>query len=159
MPRETAEGLVIRKAEKKDASLILSFIKELAVYEKLEHEVEADETKIINTLFCDKPYAEVLIAEYNGEPAGQALYFHNYSTFLAKPGIYLEDLFVRPHMRGKGIGKALLNQLIKIAGERDCGRVEWVVLDWNEPSIKFYKKMGALPMDEWTTFRLTDDKF
>lgn len=148
-------SLLIRNAVREDAALILRFIRALAVYEKLEDSVVADEAKIQRTLFGDKPYAEVLIAEWNGEPAGFALFFHNYSTFLAKPGIYLEDLFVDPAFRGKGIGKALLSSLARTAVDRDCGRLEWSVLDWNEPAIGFYKKLGAVPMDEWTIFRVT----
>lgn len=148
-------SLLIRNAVREDAALILRFIRALAVYEKLEDSVVADEDKIRQTLFGDKPYAEVLIAEWNGEPAGFALFFHNYSTFLAKPGIYLEDLFVDPAYRGKGIGKSLLSSLARIAVDRDCGRLEWSVLDWNEPAIGFYKKLGAVPMDEWTIFRVT----
>ncbi len=105
-----------------------------------------------------KEFAEVLIAEYENQPVGFALFFHNYSTFVGKPGIYLEDLFVLPEMRGKGIGKKLFKELIKIAKERDCGRVEWSVLNWNTPAIDFYKSMGAVPMDEWTVYRLTEDK-
>ncbi len=153
------DKLLIRKAEEKDIPLIMQLIKELADYEKLLDEVTATEQKLKLTLFGEHKYAEILIAEYDGKPAGQALFFHNYSTFLAKPGIYLEDLFVRPELRGKGIGKTLLNHLIKLAKERNCGRVEWSVLDWNEPSIEFYKKMGAVPMNGWTIFRLTEDKF
>ncbi|MFO7444776.1 MAG: GNAT family N-acetyltransferase [Ignavibacteriaceae bacterium] len=153
------KDLVIREAEEKDVPVILSLIKELAEYEKLAHEVKATEDSIRTTIFGKKKFAEVLIAEYNGEPAGQALFFHNYSTFLGKPGIYLEDLFVRPQFRGKGIGKALLLKLIELAKQRNCGRVEWAVLNWNEPSINFYKNLGAVPMDDWTIFRLTEDKF
>lgn len=152
------ENLVIRTAEEKDIPVILSLIKELADYEKLLSEVEANEDKLKDTLF-KKKYAEVLIAEYDRIPAGQALFFHNYSTFLAKPGIYLEDLFVKPEYRDKGIGKALLLKIIEIAKERSCGRVEWSVLNWNEPAIGFYKKLGAVPMNGWTVFRLTEDKF
>jgi GNAT superfamily N-acetyltransferase len=148
-------SLLIRNAVREDAALILRFIRALAVYEKLEDSVVADEAKILRTLFGEKPYAEVLIAQWNGEPAGFALFFHNYSTFLAKPGIYLEDLFVDPAFRGKGIGKALLSSLARTAVDRDCGRLEWSVLDWNEPAIGFYKKLGAVPMDEWTIFRVT----
>jgi GNAT superfamily N-acetyltransferase len=151
--------LIIRKAEEKDIPVVLQLIKELAEYEKLSAEVAADEEKLRSTLFGKNRYAEILLAEFEGEPAGQALFFHNYSTFLAKPGIYLEDLFVRTHHRGKGIGKALLIELIRIAKERGCGRVEWSVLDWNESAINFYKKLGAVPMNGWTIFRLTDDKF
>ena len=151
--------LIIRKAEVKDVSLIFSFIKELAEYEKLSSEVTATEETIKESLFGERAYAEVLIAEYENEPAGHAIFFHNFSTFVGRPGIYLEDIYVRPHLRGKGIGKRLLLHLIKTAKERNCGRVEWAVLDWNKTAIDFYKKMGAVPMDEWTVFRMTEDKF
>lgn len=149
--------LRIREAAVADVPLILRFIRGLGEYEKLLDCVVADEDKLTRTLFGERPYAEVLIAEWDGKPAGFALYFHNYSTFLAKPGIYLEDLFVEPAMRGLGIGKGLLVALAKIAVERDCGRLEWSVLDWNEPAIGFYKKLGAVPMDEWTVFRVTGE--
>ena len=148
--------LIIRKGTEKDVTIILDLIKALADYEKAPNEVIADEKILLQNLFGEKPYAETLIAEYNGEPAGFALFFHNFSTWIGKPGIYLEDLFVKPHLRGKGIGKRLLVQIAKIAIERDCGRFEWSVLDWNEPSIQFYKNLGAKPMDEWTTFRMTE---
>ncbi len=150
--------LKIRKAEEKDLSNILQLIKELAEYEKLSSEVVATEEILNQSLFGERPYAEILLAEYDGELAGQALFFHNFSTFIGRPGIYLEDLYVRPHLRGKGIGKNLLLALVRLAKERNCGRVEWAVLDWNEPSIKFYKSLGAAPMEEWTVFRLTEDK-
>jgi GNAT superfamily N-acetyltransferase len=153
------DKLVIRTAEKKDIKLILNFIRELAEYEKLSHEVKADEEILRNNLFGERAYAEVLISEYDGQPAGYALLFHNFSTFVGKPGIYLEDLYVRPSLRGKGIGKQLLLSLVKLAKERDCGRVEWAVLNWNAPSIEFYKSLGASMMDEWQIFRLTADKF
>lgn len=151
--------LIIRKAEAKDVPQIFTFIKELAEYEKLSSEVTTTEEILKESLFGNKTYAEVLIAEYEEEPAGHAIFFHNFSTFVGRPGIYLEDIYVRPHLRGKGIGKALLLQLIKIAKERNCGRVEWSVLDWNKSAIDFYKSMGAVPMDEWTVFRMTEDKF
>ena len=151
--------LIIRKAEVKDVPQILIFIKELAEYEKLSSEVAATEEILRESLFGERAYAEVLIAEYENEPAGHAIFFHNFSTFVGRPGIYLEDIYVRPHLRGKGIGKNLLLHLIKTAKERNCGRVEWAVLDWNKPSIDFYKRMGAVPMDEWTVFRMTEDKF
>lgn len=151
--------LVIRTAEEKDLAQILGFIRELAEYEKLLHEVKADEENLRKNLFGSHPYAEVLIAEYDYKPAGYALFFHNFSTFVGKPGIYLEDLYVRPELRGKGIGKMLLLSLVKIAKERGCGRVEWSVLSWNTPSIEFYKSLGASLMDEWQIFRLTSDKF
>lgn len=144
----------IRPATEDDVPLILRFIRELAEYEKLPHECVATEEKVRSTLFGNPRFAEVLIAEEDGEPAGFALFFHNYSTFLAKPGIYLEDLYVRPEFRGRGIGRALLARLEELARERNCGRVEWAVLNWNEPAIRFYKSIGARPMDEWTVFRL-----
>ena len=130
-------------------------IRALAEYEKLTHLCVATEARLEETLFGPRPYAETIIAEWDGAPVGFALYFHNYSTFLAQPGIYLEDLFVKPEFRGKGIGKALLIRLARIADERVCGRMEWSVLDWNEPSIAFYKKLGANPLDDWTIFRVT----
>ena len=138
-----------------DAPLILDMIKGLADYEKLSHAVVATEEQIRDTLFGAKPAAEVLLAESNGEWVGFALFFPTYSTFLAQPGLYLEDLYVKPHARGKGFGKALLTELAKIAVARGYGRMEWVVLDWNAPSIDFYKKLGAVAMNEWTTYRLT----
>lgn len=152
----SSEGnLKIRFATENDTGLILSFIESLAEYEKLSHEVEADEDQLRMTLFGDRPAAEVLIAELDGEPAGFALFFHNFSTFLAKPGLYLEDLFVKPELRGHGIGRRLLARLAAIAVERGCGRFEWWVLDWNKPAIGFYEKLGATAMDEWTVFRMT----
>ena len=147
--------LSIRPADVEDVPLILNLIKGLAEYEKLSHEVVATEETLRLTLFGEHPAAEILIGEWDGTAAGFALFFHNYSTFLARPGIYLEDLFVWPEYRGRGIGKALLLRLVAIARQRGCGRVEWSVLDWNEPSIQFYKALGAKPMDEWTIFRLT----
>jgi GNAT superfamily N-acetyltransferase len=153
------ENVKLRFAEEKDVPLILSMIKELAHYEKLLDEVTAHEDILKENLFGKRKYAEVIIAEFNGKPAGQALFFHNFSTFLGKPGIYLEDLFVIPELRGKGIGKSLLNKVIEIAKERKCGRVEWVVLDWNKPAIDFYNKLGANPMDDWITYRLNDNEF
>ncbi len=147
--------LHIRPASRADVPLILELIRALAEYEKLADRCVANEQRLDATLFGEKAYAETLIAEWNGSPAGLALYFHNYSTFLAQPGIYLEDLFVKPELRGHGIGKALLVKLAQIAEERDCGRLEWSVLNWNEPSIGFYKKLGAMPQDDWTIFRIT----
>ncbi len=149
-----SEKINIRFATENDIPIILGLINELAVYEKLSNEVTADEIKLKETLFGEKKYAEVLLAEYNEKPVGQALFFYNYSTFLAKPGIYLEDLFVKPEYRGKGIGKQLLNELIEIAKEKNCGRIEWAVLDWNEPAIQFYQNLGAKLMKEWRIFRL-----
>lgn len=150
------EEFKIRFAEEKDIGLILDFIKELADYEKLLHEVVATEEILMDSLFKRKA-AEVIIGEHNGEPVGFALFFHNFSTFLGRPGLYLEDLYVRPEMRGKGYGKTLLAFLAKLAIERNCGRFEWWCIDWNEPSIKFYKSLGAVPMDEWTVYRVTGD--
>ncbi|MBI4428750.1 MAG: GNAT family N-acetyltransferase [Ignavibacteriales bacterium] len=146
--------LTIQHATEEDIPLILFFIKGLAEYEQLADHVVATKEVLKETLFGKTRYAEVLIARFNAEPAGFALFFHNYSTFLARPGIYLEDLFVLPELRGKGIGKALLARLAKIGKERDCGRLEWSVLDWNEPAIGFYKKLGAVPLSDWTVFRL-----
>ena len=149
----------IRPATRDDVALILRFIRELAEYEKLAHEVEATEERLAETLFpADrKPAAECVIAEHEGQPAGFALYFFNYSTFLARPGLYLEDLFVSPSQRGSGVGKALLLHLARIANARGCGRMEWSVLDWNQPAIDFYRSIGAVPMSEWTVFRLTGE--
>lgn len=152
------DKIKIRVAEIEDASTILMLIKGIADYEKLSHTVINNEDMIKKYLFGEKKFAEVLIAEYDDVPVGFALFFHNYSTFVGKPGIYLEDLFVLPEMRGKGIGKILFLELVKIANERNCGRVEWSVLNWNKPAIDFYKSMGAVPMDEWTVYRLTEDK-
>ncbi len=153
------EKLKIRKAEQSDIPNILKLIKELAEYEKLLQEVVTTEQHLQEVIFGKNKFVEVLIAEFEGRIAGQTIFFHNFSTFVGKPGLYIEDLYVRPEFRGKGIGKALLNEVIKIAKERNCGRVEWVVLDWNQPAIDFYKSMGAKPLDEWTIFRLTEDKF
>jgi GNAT superfamily N-acetyltransferase len=150
-------SLSIRPAIEADLSLIVSFIRDLAEYEQLAHEVTVTEDVLRASLFGEKPYAEVIFAEVEGQPAGFALFFHNFSTFLGKPGLYLEDLFVRPDYRGHGIGQALLNYLQDLALSRGCGRLEWWVLDWNESAIGFYKKLGAVPMDEWTVFRLTED--
>jgi GNAT superfamily N-acetyltransferase len=143
----------LRFAETKDAALILEFIKELADYEKMLSEVVATEEILIESIFQRK-MAEVIIGEYNNKPVAFALFFHNFSTFLGRPGIYLEDLYVKPEMRGKGIGKIILSYLAKLALERKCGRLEWWCLDWNEPSIEFYKKIGAVPMDEWNVYRV-----
>jgi GNAT superfamily N-acetyltransferase len=140
-----------------DIPVILEMIRELAEYEKLAHVVTATEQQLRKTLFGERPAAEVLLAYRDLECAGFAVFFPNYSTFLAQPGIYLEDLYVKPHARGQGIGFALLTHLAKIAAGRGCGRLEWEVLDWNEPSIQFYKKLGAVPMEEWTKYRLTGE--
>ena len=149
--------LSIRPATSADLPLIAQFIRDLAEYERLAHEVRFDEAVLGDRLFGARPYAEVLIGEIDGSPHGFALFFHNFSTFEGKPGVYLEDLFVRPEARGSGLGKALLAALAQIAIERDCARLEWWVLDWNDPAIRFYKKLGAKPMDEWTTFRVDGD--
>ncbi len=149
--------ITIRQATEQDIPTILSFIRALAEYERLTHEVVATEESLRKTLFGPRSYAEVVLACANGEPVGFALFFHNYSTFLGKPGIYLEDLFVLPDARGRGIGKSLLVWLARTAVERDCGRLEWAVLDWNEPSIGFYKSLGAVLKSEWQIFRLTGD--
>ena len=148
-------SLSIRAATPADISLIGQFIRDLAEYEKLAHEVVATEQKLTETLFSARPAAEVVIAEYQGQPAGFALFFHNYSTFLAKPGIYLEDLFVEPACRGVGVGKALITYLAKLAVERDCGRLEWSVLDWNQPAIDFYQSLGAVMLHDWRINRVT----
>jgi GNAT superfamily N-acetyltransferase len=149
--------IIITPAAETDVPIILEMIRELAEYERLSHVVRATEEQLRYTLFGARPAAEVLLAHWNGEPIGFALFFPNYSTFLAQPGIYLEDLFVKPHARGKGAGLGPFIELARIAVERGCGRVEWAVLDWNEASIQFYKKLGAVAMDDWTTFRLTSE--
>ncbi len=153
----TKQSQTVVRATANDVGVILDMIRGLADYEKLSHMVEATEDKLRETLFGDRPGAEVLLGYLDGKCEGFALFFPNYSTFLAKPGIYLEDLYVNPGARGKGLGLALLRELARVAVERGCGRVEWSVLDWNEPSIGFYKKLGAVPMDEWTVFRLTGE--
>lgn len=145
----------IRPATENDTKIILNFIKELAEYEQLLHQVTATEKELHEQLFVKK-YAEVLIGEVDGKAAGFALFFHNFSTFLGKPGLYLEDLYVTPNARGKGLGKLLFKHLAKLALERGCGRFEWWCLDWNKPSIDFYLSMGAEPMNDWTVYRLTE---
>lgn len=147
----------IRKAKPEDISTILEFINELAIYEKLEHEVVTDKETLTKSLFGPTPFAEVLLLEENKKSAGIAIFFHNFSTFLGRPGIYLEDLFVKPEFRGKGYGKQLLAYLARLTVERNCGRLEWSVLDWNTPALDFYKSVGATPMQEWTVQRLTGD--
>ncbi len=147
-------SLSIRAATPADIPLIGQFIRDLAEYEKLAHAVRFDEAVMAQKLFGPRPYAEVLIGEMDGVPQGFALFFHNFSTFEGRPGIYLEDLFVRPEARGSGLGKKLLAKLAALAVERDCARLEWSVLDWNTPAIDFYKALGATPMDEWTIFRV-----
>jgi GNAT superfamily N-acetyltransferase len=148
---------MIRSATPTDVPVIASLIRGLAEYERLADRVTLQEADLHRHLFGEPRYAEVLLAEEGGAVVGFALFFHNYSTFRAKPGIYLEDLFVIPDARGRGHGKALFRALARLAVERDCSRVEWSVLNWNEPSIQFYKALGATPLDEWTSYRLTDD--
>lgn len=151
------ERLSFRKAERKDTALILQFIKELADYENILDQVVADE-ELMETWIFDKEKAEVLFALEDGVEVGFALFFHNFSTFLGRAGIYLEDLYVRPEYRGKGYGKAILKKLAAMAVERGCGRLEWVCLDWNQPSIDFYLSLGAEPMSEWTLYRIAGEK-
>ena len=152
-----SQSVHLRGAVRSDLPTILMLIEALAEYERLSHECQASLPLLDAALFGPRPYAEVIIADVDGVPAGFALYFHNFSTFLAKPGIYLEDLFVRSEYRGIGIGQALLERLAQIAIERDCGRLEWSVLDWNVDAIRFYKRLGAVPQDEWTVFRVSGD--
>jgi GNAT superfamily N-acetyltransferase len=147
----------IESATERDVSVVLDLIKSLADYERLAHLVVATEADLRESLFGRQPAAEAVIAFVGGRPAGFALWFHNFSTFLGRRGLYLEDLFVLPEWRGRGIGRALLAHLARLAIERDCGRVEWAVLDWNEPAIGFYKGLGAVPLDEWRIFRLTGE--
>lgn len=155
--RTDVEGFALRFAVPADVPLILKFIRDLAQYERLAHECVATEDALITTLFGERPYAEVLLGSYNGTETGFALFYTSYSTFLARPGIYLEDLFVKPEWRGRGFGRALLTQVARIAVERNCGRLEWAVLDWNVDAIRFYERLGALPLSDWTTMRLTGD--
>ena len=151
------DTILIRAAEPGDIDTILQFIRDLADYEKLAHAVNTDRDTLARYLFGARPMAEVLIAERQGDAIGFALFFHNFSTFEGRPGLYLEDLFVRPEARGSGAGKALLVRLAQLAVERDCARLEWSVLDWNEPAIAVYRAIGAVPMDEWTIQRLDGD--
>ncbi|HEY0191095.1 MAG TPA: GNAT family N-acetyltransferase [Kofleriaceae bacterium] len=151
------DHLVIRLATSADVPTISGFIRALARYEKLEHEVVADEDQLRATLFGPRPAAEIVIAELAGVPAGFALFFPSYSTFLGKPGLYLEDLFVDPELRGRGIGVALMSALAQIAVARNYGRFEWSVLDWNEPALQFYRSLGAAPQSEWTVQRMTGE--
>jgi GNAT superfamily N-acetyltransferase len=146
--------LTIREATPEDIDLIHGFILALADYERLSHEVRTDKAVLAKHLFGPRPMAEVLIAQLDGAPVGFALFFHNFSTFEGRPGVYLEDLFVAPEARGQGVGKTLLARLAQLAVERDCARLEWWVLDWNTPAIEFYKSLGARPMDEWTVNRV-----
>ena len=147
----------IRRARVEDVPIILELIRDLATYERAPDEVTATGEQLVNVLFGKQPAAEVLLAFEDKSPVGFAVYFFNFSTWLGRPGLYLEDMFVNPEKRGKGHGRALLVELAKIARDRGCGRMEWAVLDWNEPAIKFYRTLGAKPMDEWTVFRLTRD--
>jgi GNAT superfamily N-acetyltransferase len=153
----TRQAFRIEQATARDALVILGMINALAEYERMADQVTATEETLRATLFGARPAAEVVIGYAGDQPAGFALFFHNYSTFLGQPGLYLEDLFVVPEWRGSGLGKRLLTHLARLAVERGCGRFEWSVLDWNEPAIGFYKKLGATPMDEWTVFRVTGD--
>ena len=152
-----ASDFRIEPATARDVPLILKFIKGLAEYERLTHEVIATEDSLRDTLFGPRLFAEVVIGYGGTEPAGFALFFHNYSTFLGRPGIYIEDIFVLPEWRRKGLGRQILVYVARLAVERNCGRVEWSVLDWNEPAIRFYRRLGARPMDEWTVYRLTGE--
>jgi GNAT superfamily N-acetyltransferase len=147
----------IRPARVADVPIILKLIRDLATYERAPNEVTATEEQLVDVLFGEKPVAEVLLAFEKDTPVGFALFFYNFSTWLGRPGLYLEDLFVKPEKRGKGYGRGLLVNLAKIAHDRGCGRMEWAVLNWNDPAIKFYRALGAKPMDEWTVFRLTRD--
>jgi GNAT superfamily N-acetyltransferase len=148
----------IRLARVEDVPLILELIRDLATYERAPNEVTATEEQLADVLFGEKPVAEVLLAFEGKSPVGFAVFFHNFSTWLGRPGLYLEDLFVKPERRGKGYGRALLVDLAQVARDRGCGRMEWAVLNWNEPAIKFYRALGAKPLDEWTVFRLTRDE-
>jgi GNAT superfamily N-acetyltransferase len=154
----TAENFEMRPASVDDVPVILELIRDLATYERAPDEVTATEEQLVEVLFGERPGAEVLLAFEGKSPVGFAVYFYNFSTWLGRPGLYLEDLFVKPEKRGKGYGRALLVELAKIARDRGCGRMEWAVLDWNEPAIKFYRALGARPMDDWTVFRLTGDE-
>ncbi|HEY0831722.1 MAG TPA: GNAT family N-acetyltransferase [Candidatus Dormibacteraeota bacterium] len=149
--------LRIRPGELGDVPLIAELIRGLARYEKLEHEVVMTEEKLTDSLFGERPYAETLIAENDGQPVGFALFFHSFSTFLAQPGIYLEDLYVIPERRGGGVGRALLEHLAQLAVDRGCGRLEWAVLDWNKDAIGFYERLGAKPNSDWTVYRLSGE--
>jgi len=155
--RTETKNFTIRPATIVDVPIILQLIRDLATYERAPSEVAATEEQLVDVLFGERPVAEVLLAFEDEMPIGFAVFFHNFSTWLGRPGLYLEDLFVKPEARGKGYGRALLIHLAKIARDRGCGRMEWAVLNWNGPAIQFYRKLGAKPMDEWTVFRLTTD--
>jgi len=150
-------GFEIRPATEADVPVILSFVKQLAEYEKLAHEAVATDAAIRDTLFGNRRVAEVAIGYFEAKPVGFVLFFYNYSTFLGRPGLYIEDLFVEEAYRRRGFGRALLLHVARLAQERGCGRLEWSVLDWNEPAIEFYKKLGAVPMSDWTVYRITGD--
>ena len=152
-----ATELVIRPATEEDVPLVLALIQELAEYERMADQVVATEAAVHRSLFGSPPHAEAVVGRLGETPVGFALFFHSFSTFLAKPGLYLEDLYIRPEYRGRGFGRRLLRHLARIATTRDCGRFEWSVLDWNEPAIRSYRRAGAVPMDEWTVYRLTGD--
>ena len=153
----TSSNFIIRPATEADAAIILALIKELAEYEHLSHEVEATADDIRKSLFGDRPVAEALIGEHDGVAVSFALFFYNFSTFLGKPGIYLEDLYVKPQYRSNGFGRRMLAHIARLAKERDCGRFEWSVLDWNEPAIRTYDRLNARPMKEWLLYRLTGE--
>ena len=158
MRSETAiPNFRIEETKPQDVSLILSFVRELAEYERLSQSVTATEDDLREALFGERPVAFAVIGYYEDEPVSFALFFHNFSTFIGRPGLYLEDLYVRPHMRGRGFGRAMLVYLAQVARERRCGRMEWAVLNWNEPAIRFYKSLGARPLDDWIVFRLHED--
>jgi GNAT superfamily N-acetyltransferase len=154
---KTRQDFQIRPAHVEDVPVILELIRDLATYERAPNEVTATKERLVDVLFGERPAAEVLLAFEQDSPVGFGVFFYNFSTWLGRPGLYLEDLFVKPEKRGKGYGRALLIELAKIARDRECGRMEWAVLDWNEPAIKFYRALGAKPMDEWTVFRLARD--
>ena len=154
---ERAAMIAIRPAAEHETALILSFIRDLAIYERLEHAVVATEEDLRRTLFGPHPVAHALFASLDGEVVGFAIYFYNYSTFLGRAGVYLEDLYVRPAARGRGVGRSVLAYLARLALERGCGRLEWSVLDWNEPAIRFYRGLEAVPADDWTTYRLAGE--
>src|SRR5437667_4328090 len=155
---KTADNFQIRPAQVQDVPIILDLIRDLATYERAPDQVTATGEQLVDVLFGERPAAEVLLAFEGQSPVGFAVFFYNFSTWLGRPGLYLEDLFVRPEKRGKGYGRALLIELAKIGRDRGCGRMEWAVLDWNGPAIKFYRSLGAKPMHEWTVFRLTREE-